>query len=514
MGFADTFFGSPDQTMALGLLGAGLVRGDFGGGAREAMGLLAGAKQRAMQERLMEAQIAETLAQSEERKQNAAARAKRMDAINGWMSQLDNAVPQANQSVIGQTGNLAPTMANAGLQTRALGQLQADNPLFGIPRQAILGDLALNEGKNLSEWMFKRGTPDMQNINGVWIDKNRAQPGQSVPQMSPTGQGYQLIADASAPGGYRVTTPAGAMETYRGFKEADADIASRYALEKVYNPATQREEFVPRSRVLGQQPQQMPQPMPQQPQRQPAAQVQPQPGMVGNFVGDPAQVMEAISQMKDPQERANAMAAFQEQARRTRGFTEGGGFAAGPSANESAQAAERKAQAEAVGKDVAATRKSIMDAGLSASSKIGKLQQLGQLLSDVDGGKLTPLGTTIASAANSFGIKLDPKLANKEAAAALANEMALELRNPSGGAGMPGALSDKDREFLQSMTPSMAQSAKGRKMLIDARIALYQREQQMAEFARRYEDKYGRLDNGFFNQMQAWSNANNLFQGR
>lgn len=344
-GFLDTLFGSPEQTMALGLLGANLMAGQGPQGFLAAQQHLAGADERKLRRGLLEAQIDETRAQADERKQNAAARAKRMADVGGWLAQLDNAVPQANQAVIGQTGNLAPTVANAGLQTRALGQLQADNPLFGIPRQAIMGDMALNEGKNIPEWMFKRGTPDMQNINGVWVDKNRAQPGQSIPQMSPTGQGYQLLADASVPGGYRVTTPVGAMDTYRGFKEADADIASRYALEKVYNPATKREEFVSRSRVLGPQ---QPEPLRQQPPT--AGQVAAEPGMRGDFVGDPAQVMEAISQIKNPQERANAMAAFQEQARRTGGFAEGGGFAAGPSAGEAASAAGAKAEAEAAGR--------------------------------------------------------------------------------------------------------------------------------------------------------------------
>lgn len=45
----------------------------------------------------------------------------------------------------------------------------------------------------------------------------------------------------------------------------------------------------------------------------------PQPGVTGNFVGDPAQVRAAIAGIKDPQERANAGAALQEQLARTPG---------------------------------------------------------------------------------------------------------------------------------------------------------------------------------------------------
>ena len=79
---------------------------------------------------------------------------------------------------------------------------------------------------------------------------------------------------------------------------------------------------------------------------------------------------------------------------------------------------------------------------------------------------------------------------------------------------MPGALSDQDRAFLSSMTPNIAQSAEGRKQVINSYVAVQQRNQQVATFARNYEKKYGRLDNGFFEQLQAWSNATPLFGGK
>ena len=173
--------------------------------------------------------------------------------------------------------------------------------------------------------------------------------------------------------------------------------------------------------------------------------------------------------------------------------------------------AASKEYAIGVAKDMVEVRKNIFNAGLAASKSIAKYQQLGGLLEGVDGGVLTPLGTNLASMANSLGFKLDKNLPNKEAAAALANEMALELRNPANGAGMPGAMSEKDRDFLVSMTPSSSQTAEGRKMIISSAIALAQRNQQVADFARKYEKKYGQLDNGFFDQLSAWSSANPLF---
>jgi hypothetical protein len=176
--------------------------------------------------------------------------------------------------------------------------------------------------------------------------------------------------------------------------------------------------------------------------------------------------------------------------------------------------AANKAYAEGAAKDMVETRKNILSAGQSAPVNIAKYQQLGRLLQDVDGGKLTQTGTNIASTMNSLGIKIDKNLPNKEAAASLGNEMALQLRSPAGGAGMPGALSDKDREFLTGMVPNANQTSQGRKMLIDSYIALQKRNQQVAQFATNYEKKYGRLDSGFFDQLQSWSGANPLFGGK
>jgi hypothetical protein len=118
----------------------------------------------------------------------------------------------------------------------------------------------------------------------------------------------------------------------------------------------------------------------------------------------------------------------------------------------------------------------------------------------------------VASTANSLGIKIDPKLPDKEAAGALARELALTLRATGQGSGMPGALSDADREFLVSMSPNLAQTAAGRKKVIDSHVALAQREADVAQFARNYENKYGRLDNGFFTQLSEYSKKNPVFK--
>lgn len=67
------------------------------------------------------------------------------------------------------------------------------------------------------------------------------------------------------------------------------------------------------------------------------------PGVTGNFEGNQLDIVNAISQIPDPQERANAMAAFQEQARRTQGFSNGAPLQLG-------QSTQNKTTQEAGGK--------------------------------------------------------------------------------------------------------------------------------------------------------------------
>lgn len=82
-GFLDTLFGSPDQTMALGLLGAQMMAGDTPGGFLAAQQHLAGAKDRQLKRGLLEAQLDETRAQAEERRMIAAQRQAEAERIAG-----------------------------------------------------------------------------------------------------------------------------------------------------------------------------------------------------------------------------------------------------------------------------------------------------------------------------------------------------------------------------------------------------------------------------------------------
>lgn len=170
-------------------------------------------------------------------------------------------------------------------------------------------------------------------------------------------------------------------------------------------------------------------------------------------------------------------------------------------------------------KTAAEQYKQIQTAGFKAPSEIAKYKQLGELLANHDGGKLSGMGLDIAQAANSLGLKIDKNLSNKEASVKLTNELALALRNPAGGEGMPGAMSDADREFLMRSVPNLAQSAEGRGKMIEMQVKSLQRQTEVASMARKWQQRYGRLDAAnpatgktFYDNLKEWSEANSLFQ--
>jgi hypothetical protein len=154
---------------------------------------------------------------------------------------------------------------------------------------------------------------------------------------------------------------------------------------------------------------------------------------------------------------------------------------------------------KAMGKNYAENYQGILNAGFQSQAKMNSLNRFQNIVSKVPTGKLEPIKSEVAKVANAFGVKVDTeKLSYQEALDALGNEFALTLRNPQGGAGMPGALSDKDREFLVSMVPGLGKTPGGNMMIIEAAKRVAQREAEVARLARAYKAKTGRFDEGFY----------------
>jgi len=170
-------------------------------------------------------------------------------------------------------------------------------------------------------------------------------------------------------------------------------------------------------------------------------------------------------------------------------------------------------EAETVGKFFGEQFVDLQKGASSARAQNANLDQLDRLLDRVSTGTGTETGLAVQKLAQRLGINVDivGDTGSAEAGQAVANEMALQLRNPAGGAGMPGAMSDKDREFLQSMVPGLGQTKEGRKLLVSARKKVNQRNIEVARMARDYRQKHGQVDEGFGAVLDQHAQANPLF---
>src|SRR5690606_24894854 len=111
---------------------------------------------------------------------------------------------------------------------------------------------------------------------------------------------------------------------------------------------------------------------------------------------------------------------------------------------------------EEMGKQFAQLNKEIIDGAADGRRKVAVLSRMEGILGDpnVYTGAGANLVLQAKRMAKAMGFDVGG-LSGPEAINAISNQFALELRNPSGGAGMPGALSDKDREFLQQSVPGL-----------------------------------------------------------
>jgi hypothetical protein len=172
---------------------------------------------------------------------------------------------------------------------------------------------------------------------------------------------------------------------------------------------------------------------------------------------------------------------------------------------------QRSKQQEMVDKAFGQDYLDMLHAGRSASQENAKLSQVDTLLDKT----YTGIGAEKVLAAKKLGKMLGMDIegiGEAEAAQAITSELALQLRNPAGGAGMPGAMSDKDREFLQSMVPGLALTPEGRKILISTKKSLNDRSIEVAKMATAYRRKHKRMDEGFFDELAAYSEANPMFE--
>lgn len=180
--------------------------------------------------------------------------------------------------------------------------------------------------------------------------------------------------------------------------------------------------------------------------------------------------------------------------------------------NNQSESHALKTQIDAASK----THSELQEGASAARSGLNQIQRLDELLKEIDTGKFSTSALEIKRIAKSFGIDLgDKEIGQQEAATALAKQLALALRNPSSGAGMPGALSDSDRQFLEKMVPGLETTPEGRTLMMQTARAMYQRSIDTARVANEYlrSKEFATDPSGLYAKLQEFADKNPLFGG-
>lgn len=167
---------------------------------------------------------------------------------------------------------------------------------------------------------------------------------------------------------------------------------------------------------------------------------------------------------------------------------------------------------KALDKQLAERNVGIQDNAAKARSKLATLDAIERLLSDpaIDTGAGAGLRLQLRRAASALGLDVGD-VGAAEALNAISNQFALELRDPTGGAGMPGALSDSDRVFLQSMAPRLTASPEGNRLILDYVRRMAQRTVEVERLRQAYVADRGRLDDGFAALVGDYAASHPLF---
>ena len=161
------------------------------------------------------------------------------------------------------------------------------------------------------------------------------------------------------------------------------------------------------------------------------------------------------------------------------------------------------------------------DVGSQASAQLQNLQALQQAYSQLQaaGGDTNAMASLKLKATQiAQGLGMDPaslglpqNAGPGETINAITNQLALQMRNPAGGAGMPGAMSDADRQFLSQTVPNIDNSPQGFQAKIEISQKVAQRNAEMSARWNAYPDQSQAGFRKFKQEWKKYTDANPLF---
>ena len=174
--------------------------------------------------------------------------------------------------------------------------------------------------------------------------------------------------------------------------------------------------------------------------------------------------------------------------------------------------------AKQAAKDAAEFYGKMQSAASSVPIKMANLEQLNALLDQVNTGAWTGTIQQFKAAAKRFGVDLNElgvsdDVGPAQAAQALSNKIALDSRSTAEGAGMPGSMSDSDREFLVQMNPTLATTPEGRKLMVSYQRRVMQFQRAQAKAVQDYvRSRKGVADYGVYDVARKFAEENPIFK--
>ena len=170
---------------------------------------------------------------------------------------------------------------------------------------------------------------------------------------------------------------------------------------------------------------------------------------------------------------------------------------------QAARSPEQAAYQQERVKANAATYQGAIDASANASTQLGNIDRMAALMGDLQTGKGEQAMMGLASLGEQIGVKIDPKLGDKQAIQSLANQLAIGMRQPG-----TGTMTDKDMEvFLQSV-PSLSNSPEGNQKIMQTMAAFAEKKQKEAEMMQAYAERNGSWDDNGERLLNQWRKAN------
>lgn len=186
-------------------------------------------------------------------------------------------------------------------------------------------------------------------------------------------------------------------------------------------------------------------------------------------------------------------------------------YAGGPQSTVNINNTTENANAGEVGKWLGTKLTTLVDNGMTSQSNLANLTQLGSALAKSPTGWGADTVLAAKKALKSMGLDVGD-VSSQELANTFTNKMALQMRNPAGGAGMPGSLSDADRNFLVSTMPNIGNTPQGNQKIIEVAKRMEQRSVDVSKLAMDYAQGHkGQLDINFFSDLAKWSAQHPLF---